>query len=81
VGADGVGRHGNGAVEEPDHLGPHVGEDLVPVGQARIVELRFFGGLDVQEVADVLGLSKRTVEAEWTIVRAWLRRELSTRQD
>jgi RNA polymerase sigma factor (TIGR02999 family) len=45
--------------------------------QARIVELRFFGGLTVQEVAEVLGVSKRTVEAEWTMVRAWLRRELS----
>ena len=45
--------------------------------QALIVELRFFGGLNVQEVADSLGLSKRTVEKEWTMVRAWLRRELS----
>ena len=45
--------------------------------QARIVELRFFGGLTVQEAAEVLGVSKRTVEAEWTMVRAWLRRELS----
>ena len=45
--------------------------------QAKIVELRFFGGLCVQEVADLLGLSKRTVEAEWTMIRAWLRRELS----
>lgn len=53
----------------------------VDARQAQIVELRFFGGLNVQEVADVLGLSKRTVEAEWTIVRAWLRRELSSRQD
>lgn len=44
--------------------------------QARIVELRFFGGLTVAETASVLGLSKRTVEGEWTIVRAWLRREL-----
>lgn len=44
--------------------------------QARIVEMRFFGGLSVQEVADVLGLSKRSVEAEWTMIRAWLRREL-----
>ena len=45
--------------------------------QAKIVELRFFGGLTVQEVAEVLGVSKRTVEAEWTVVRAWLRRELA----
>jgi RNA polymerase sigma factor (TIGR02999 family) len=45
--------------------------------QAKIVELRFFGGLSVQEVAEVLGVSKRTVESDWTMVRAWLRRELS----
>lgn len=45
--------------------------------QAKIVELRFFGGLTVAEVAEVLGVSKRTVENEWTMVRAWLRRELS----
>jgi RNA polymerase sigma factor (TIGR02999 family) len=45
--------------------------------QARIVELRFFGGLTVEEVALVLGVSKRTVEAEWTMIKAWLRRELA----
>ncbi len=45
--------------------------------QATIVELRFFGGLTVAEVAEVLNVSKRTVESEWTMVRAWLRRELT----
>lgn len=45
--------------------------------QARIVELRFFGGLSVAEVAEVLHLSRRTIEAEWTMIRAWLRRRLS----
>lgn len=45
--------------------------------QAEIVTLRFFGGLSVEEVAAVLGISRRTVEAEWTMIRAWLRRELS----
>ena len=44
--------------------------------QARIVELRFFGGLTVREVAEVLDVSTRTVENDWTMVRAWLRREL-----
>jgi RNA polymerase sigma factor (TIGR02999 family) len=45
--------------------------------QARMVELRFFGGLTVDEVAEVLEMSKRSVEREWTMVRSWLRRELS----
>lgn len=45
--------------------------------QARIVELRFFGGLTVDEVALQLRKSKRWVEAEWTMIRAWLRSELS----
>lgn len=44
--------------------------------QARIVELRFFGGLSVEQVAQQLGMSKRAVEAEWTMIAAWLRREL-----
>ncbi len=44
--------------------------------QARIVELRFFGGLTVSEVAEVLKVSKRTVEGDWTHAKAWLRREL-----
>jgi RNA polymerase sigma factor (TIGR02999 family) len=45
--------------------------------QAQMVELRFFGGLKVAEVADATGISKRSAEREWTMVRAWLRRELS----
>ncbi len=45
--------------------------------QARVVELRYFGGLKVDEVAEVLGVSKRTVEGYWTHARAWLLRELS----
>lgn len=40
--------------------------------QGRIVELRFFGGLEVEEVADLLSLSKSTVEREWRAARAWL---------
>lgn len=46
--------------------------------QAKIVELRFFGGMTVPEVAAALGVSQRTVEAEWTMIRAWLRRELGS---
>jgi len=45
--------------------------------QATIVEMRFFGGMNVQEVADALGVSKRTVEGDWCMAKAWLRRELS----
>jgi RNA polymerase sigma factor (TIGR02999 family) len=45
--------------------------------QAQMVELRFFAGLSVEETAKVLGISKRSAEREWTMVRAWLRRELS----
>jgi len=43
---------------------------------AKVVELRFFGGLDVSEVAEVLGFSKRTIEGDWTTARAWLRDRL-----
>lgn len=45
--------------------------------QAKMVEMRFFGGLDVAETAIALGISKRTAEREWTMVRSWLRRELA----
>ena len=45
--------------------------------QARVVELRFFGGLTTAEIAGALGVSERTVEGDWMHARAWLRRELS----
>ena len=51
-------------------------EELDPQ-QARIVELRFFGGLTVEETAEVLGISPRTVKREWSVARAWLHGELS----
>ena len=44
--------------------------------QARIVELRYFGGLTIDETAEATGVSPTTVKAEWAIARAWLRREL-----
>jgi RNA polymerase sigma factor (TIGR02999 family) len=44
--------------------------------QARTVELRFFGGLSVEETAEVLGVSAATVKRQWTVARAWLLREL-----
>jgi RNA polymerase sigma-70 factor, ECF subfamily len=46
--------------------------------QARIVELRLFAGLTVEEVASVLDVSKRTVEGDWMHAKAWLRAELSS---
>ena len=45
--------------------------------QSRIVELRFFGGLSIDEVADVLKISSATVKREWATARAWLYRELN----
>ncbi|MCP4759483.1 MAG: sigma-70 family RNA polymerase sigma factor [Planctomycetes bacterium] len=44
---------------------------------AQVVELRFFGGLEVGEVAEVLGFSKRTIEGDWGTARAWLRSRLT----
>jgi RNA polymerase sigma factor (TIGR02999 family) len=44
--------------------------------QARLVELRFFGGMTVQQCARLLGISERTVQYEWTHARAWLRGQL-----
>ena len=46
--------------------------------QGQIVELRFFGGLSVEETAEVLGISPSTVKREWTIARMWLEREMSS---
>ena len=45
--------------------------------QARLVELRFFGGLTVEECAEVLGVSPATVKRDWTLARAWLQREIT----
>lgn len=46
--------------------------------QSRIVELRFFGGLTVEETAHVLSISISTVESDWRMARAWLHRELKS---
>ncbi|HEX4629681.1 MAG TPA: ECF-type sigma factor [Chthoniobacterales bacterium] len=45
--------------------------------QAQLVELRFFGGLTIEETADVMALSPATVKREWMTARRWLQRELS----
>ncbi|MGH7134241.1 MAG: ECF-type sigma factor [Pirellulales bacterium] len=91
------GKRGGGlkriALDETAAISPQRDEDLLAVDealeklariderQATIVELRFFGGMTVEEVAEALGVSKRTVENEWTMVRAWLRRELAQDED
>ncbi len=49
--------------------------DLDPQ-QSRVVELRYFGGLTTEETAEVVGVSPATVKREWTLAKAWLRREL-----
>jgi RNA polymerase sigma factor (sigma-70 family) len=46
--------------------------------QVRIVELRFFGGMTVEETADIVGISPRQVKREWSFARAWLHGELES---
>ena len=70
-----------------DPLAPH--EEILAVNealdrlaaidprQARIVELRYFGGLTEEETAEVLQVSTRTVKRDWTVARAWLYAELT----
>jgi RNA polymerase sigma factor (TIGR02999 family) len=50
--------------------------EAVDLRAAKVVELRFFGGLENEEIADVLAVSLATVKRDWTVARAWLRREL-----
>jgi RNA polymerase sigma-70 factor (ECF subfamily) len=45
-------------------------------GQSRLVELRFFAGMSVEETAEVLGISTATVKREWSHAKAWLRRDM-----
>jgi RNA polymerase sigma factor (sigma-70 family) len=49
---------------------------LLDPEQARIVELRYFGGLTVEETAEVVGVSPATVKRQWTMARAWLKLQL-----
>ena len=46
--------------------------------QSRLVELRFFGGLNVEETAEVMGVSPKTIKREWRSAKAWLHRELAS---
>lgn len=77
-----------GALEEADRAQAVEGHDVVALDEAlqalatfdprrgRIVELRFFGGLSVEETAEVLGVSVDTVMRDWKLAKAWLLREL-----
>jgi RNA polymerase sigma factor (TIGR02999 family) len=47
--------------------------------KSRVVELRFFGGLDIEETAEILRVSPETVKRDWKLAKAWLRRELTRR--
>lgn len=49
---------------------------LLDERHARVVELKYFGGLSVEQIAGLLNVGTRTVEADWALARAWLRREL-----
>ncbi|HET9447670.1 MAG TPA: sigma-70 family RNA polymerase sigma factor [Steroidobacteraceae bacterium] len=70
------------------HLDAHTQEEVsaidqalqrleqIDARQAQIVEMRYFGGLTVEQAAEAIGISEATVKREWTLARAWLRREL-----
>jgi RNA polymerase sigma factor (TIGR02999 family) len=77
------------AVDEAAVLSPERVEEVVAVDlalarlaaadarKARVFEMRFFGGMSVEETAEVLGVAPNTVIRDWSFARAWLRRELS----
>jgi RNA polymerase sigma factor (TIGR02999 family) len=77
------------AIAEVDGVTQAEGEDVVALDEvlrrlarrhpqkARVVELRFFGGLSIDETARVLQVSESTVERDWKFARAWLARELN----
>jgi RNA polymerase sigma factor (TIGR02999 family) len=75
----------NEAIDYPDRRGLELialddaldGLAKLDPQQSRIVELRFFTGLSIEETAQVLGVSKATVNRDWVTARAWLTRELS----
>ena len=69
-------------------LSPERGEDLIALDDAlgrlsaidprkcRVVELRYFGGLSVEETSEILDVSTITVKRDWLVAKAWLRREI-----
>ena len=68
-----------GAAPDRDLVAVHdalLAFEAVDARAAKVVELRFFGGLENEEVAEVLAVSLATVKRDWTLARAWLHREL-----
>jgi RNA polymerase sigma factor (TIGR02999 family) len=77
-------------LEEAAVAGAATDEDLIALNEAlehleelderqgRIVELRFYGGLSTTEIGECLGISRATVDREWRLARAWLKRELKS---
>jgi RNA polymerase sigma factor (TIGR02999 family) len=51
--------------------------EKIDARQGQIVEMRFFGGLSVEETAEVLGISPATVKREWSVAKVWLKREMA----
>jgi RNA polymerase sigma factor (TIGR02999 family) len=87
-------KHGGGAhrvsLDEARILSPERAADVVALDEAltelaifdrrksQIVELRFFGGLSIEEAAEVLSVSPGTIMRDWTLAKAWLRRAMSS---
>ena len=70
---------------DPESMLPALDEALgrlekIDAEQARIVELRYFAGLSIEETAEALGISPATLKRRWSLARAWLFRELTTGQ-
>ena len=52
--------------------------ETIDPDKSRMVELRFFSGLSVEETAEVMGVSPRTIDRQWQTAKAWLQREINT---
>lgn len=80
-------------LDEQAMVSPHRGEELIAIDEAldglaaidprkaQVVEMRFFGGLTVEETAEVLKVDARTVKRDWSTARAWLYHRLSSAMD
>ena len=77
------------SIDDIDVLSPERGAEVVALDEAlkgleaqderksRVVELRFFAGLSVEETAEILNVSPVTVKRDWTVAKAWLHREIA----